>query len=126
MTWTQTDAMTTAQLEGVRTKMDADPEPAYALVYDVSETTLVAIVLAQPSGSIEDAEMTLIQNDPAGDLIIASGAALTFELFAGDNTLLGGGSVSDMEGSGDMKIAGASGTNLFAGGRAVLGLFKLA
>jgi hypothetical protein len=124
-TWTQTSATDEAMLAGVLALLDNDADPAYATLFDSADNALVSLVFAQPAGALVAGELVLQQEDSSGDLINNSGSATYFKLYAGDNTEIGTGSVSDTTGDGIMKLAGTSGTLLLAGGRAILGSFKL-
>ena len=129
MSYEQTPVATQAQLVGTLARLDIDTDPAYATIFDASDTALVSIVFAKPAGVVSAPggvpQLLFTQNDPSGDLIINTGNAATFQLFASDNAILGEGTVTDMAGTGPLKISGSTGTTLYAGARAVLGELKM-
>jgi len=124
MTFAATPELDDAMLTGIAGVLDASADPAYAVILDASATELVTIVFAKPAAELVDLELVFTQGDLTGDLIPTQGNATSFELYNGAGTLLGAGSVSDVEGSGDLKISGTTGTLLYAGARAILGELK--
>lgn len=120
MSFTQTAATTGAMLAGVLALLDNDTTPAYAVLFDAGGNPLATIVFAQPAGALVAGQIVFAQGDPAGDLIAYSGTAESFTLYAGDGTAMGTGDVSDSTGSAALKLAGSSGTAIYAGGRLVL------
>ena len=124
-TWTQTQAFDDACLVGgVAALIDAGSNPAYAILYE-GATPLVTIVFSQPAVTLVDHALEFDQADAAGDMITEQGDADTFELYNGDDVLLGTGDVSDSEGDGVLKISGTTGTRLYAGARAILDELKI-
>lgn len=87
---------------------------------------LVEMVLAKPCGTIVANKIVLEQDDPTGDMIAATGAAVYGRWLAGDGDIIGDGDVSDESGTGFFKVAGTSGTMLYAGARAILGETEIA
>lgn len=126
MSFTQTDALTDAMILGAAAMVDVDSDPGYAIIFDNAAVALVTVVFAQPSGAFVDHEWVFEQGDPSGDIILVQGNADNFALYNGAGTLLGTGDVTDMAGSGTLKVSGTTGTLLYAGARAILGELKLA
>jgi len=89
------------------------------------DVTLAVIVLAVPCGEIVGNALVLDQADPEGDLIAATGAAVQAHWYSYDNALLATGAVTDAAGAGPFRLSGSVGTQLFAGGRAILGTTEL-
>lgn len=94
-------------------------------LYDASDVLLVTITLDKPCGTIVADKLVLEQLDPVGDLIATTGAAVSGVWVNGDDDVVAEGTVSDDAGSGDFKVGGTSGTTLYAGGRAILGVTEL-
>lgn len=126
MTFTATQALKDAQLSGgIDGALDDDPtDPAYALLFDVADVALVTLLFAKPAATLVAHFLVFAQGDPTGDLILNQGSATHFELYTGSGVLLGTGDVTDMLGTGALKISGTTGTLLYAGARAILGELK--
>lgn len=86
---------------------------------------LVTLVLTNPCGAVTDGVLALTQASGIGDLIAANGAAVWARWETGGGEPVADGDVTDMAGDGPIKLAGASGVNLNAGGRAILGAVAL-
>lgn len=86
---------------------------------------LVEIVLADPSGSIVNNTLVLAQADPTGELILVQGSALWGRWINGEGNIVLDGDCTDEAGTGFFKVAGTSGTLLYAGARALLGVTAL-
>lgn len=116
-----------ARLEGPGTVPFADAGPLNSRIhfYDASDTLLVTMVLDKPCGAIVDDVLVLAQLDPVGDMVAVTGSAVTGVWVNGNDVLVGAGTVSDEAGSGDFKISGTTGTMLYAGARAILGVTAL-
>lgn len=101
------------------------PQPA--LGGDPGGTALVQVTLSKPSGVIAGGVLALSQADLTGDLITASGAALWGRWVNGNGDLVGDGTVSDSApgSTGFFKLAGTTGTTLYAGARVLLGSVAL-
>lgn len=128
MTFVATQALNDAMLSGgIDGILDVDPvNPAYAIVYDAGAVALVTLTFSRPAATVIDHKLVFHQEDVAGDMIIAQGEAATFDLFNGVGTALGTGDVTDMLGTGAMKISGTLGTLLYEGARAIVGEFYFA
>ena len=94
-------------------------------LYDAANTLLVTMTLAKPCGAVVDDALVLEQAALGGDMITTSGAAATGVWVNGDDDVVATGTVSDEAGDGDFKVAGTTGTMLYAGGRAILGVTAL-
>ena len=94
-------------------------------LYDAADTVLVTMTLTKACGAIVDDKLVLQQLDPSGDLISVSGEAVTGVWISGTGAVVAEGTVSDEAGSGDFKVAGTTGTMLYAGARAILGVTEL-
>jgi len=110
-------------VQNSRIRLYATPQPA--LGADPGDLPLVEILLAKPCGAVVADVLVLSQAAPAGDLIAASGAALWGRWINGTGDIVADGTVSDAAGSGDFKLSGSTGTAIYAGGRAVLGISTL-
>jgi len=89
------------------------------------DTPLVEILLTKPCGSIVANALVLTQALPGGDLIAASGAAVWARWVNGNDDIVADGTLTDSAGAGDFKLAGSTGTLIYAGGRAILGTSTL-
>ena len=88
---------------------------------DPGGTALVTVVLAVPSGSVIDHVLQLVQASSIGDFISNTGIALWARWSNSDGGIVADGKVTDDAGTGPFKIGGADGTQLYAGGRMILG-----
>ncbi|MEG0149168.1 MAG: hypothetical protein RR701_07280 [Comamonas sp.] len=101
---------------------DAGPGPSTITLYDANEQLLVTLTLTKPCGQIvEGGYLLLTQANGGGDMILASGLATTGVWATGDGQLIGRGQVTDEVGQGHFKLLGSTGTQLYAGGKAILG-----
>lgn len=128
MSFTPTQALSDAMLVGgVAGALDDHPtNPAYANISDGSAVALVTLVFTKPAAALVAHELVFAQENGIGDFIPTQGNAASFDLYSGAGVLLGTGDVSDMAGSGALKVSGTTGTLLYAGARAILGEFKFA
>lgn len=126
MSFVATQELKDARLVGgLAAALDDDPtDHAYAILYDGAAVALVTLIFAKPATAMVAHELVFAQEDLAGDLILVQGNAASFELYSGAGILLGVGDVSDMVGSGALKVSGTTGTLLYAGARAILGTMK--
>jgi hypothetical protein len=126
MTFVATQALNDAMLVGgVDSALDDHPtNHAYANIFDGSAVALVTMVFAKPAAALLAHELVFAQDNASGDFIPTQGNAAAFELYSGAGVLLGIGDVTDMTGSGALKVSGTTGTLLFAGARAILGEMK--
>ena len=101
---------------------DSGPEASRIALYDATEQLLVTLTLTKPCGQIaEGGYLLLTQANGNGDMILASGQATTGVWSTSDGKLIGRGQVSDEAGQGHFKLLGSTGTQLYAGGKAILG-----
>lgn len=87
---------------------------------------LVAITLKKPCGTLINRALVLQQADAGGDLITAQGSAVWARWVNGAGVIVGEGDVSDATGTGAFKVSGTTGTLLYAGARAILGVTEVA
>jgi hypothetical protein len=100
------------------------PQPS--LGDDPGASPLVEIVLTAGVGTVSAAGViTLAQADVAGDLISTQGNVVWGRWLARDGSLMGDGTVTESAGDGFFKLSGTTGTLLYAGARAVLGVTAL-
>lgn len=92
---------------------------------DPGVAPLVHIVLTSSVGEIVDHKLELHQAATSGDLIASSGEATWARWLNGAGALVAYGAVTDAAGDGPFKLSGSTGTNMYAGGNAVLGLTEI-
>jgi len=126
MSFTPSQVLSDAMLVGgIDNALDDHPtNHAYANIFDGSAVALVTMVFAKPAAALVAHELVFAQANTSGDFIPTQGNAAAFELYSGAGVLLGSGDVTDMAGSGALKVSGTTGTLLFAGARAILGELK--
>ena len=93
--------------------------------FDASDNWLATVTLAEPCGEVEAGVLQLRQADPSGDMIAASGIAAQARWYNGDGLLVASGAVSDESGTGPFYVQGTAGTQIYAGGKLVLGLTEI-
>ena len=93
--------------------------------YDASDNLLVTMVLTKPCGSIVDNKLVLAQAALGGDQITLQGSATRAEWINGSGDLVGSGNATDEAGAGPFKVSGTTGTLLYAGAYALLGVTAL-
>jgi len=125
MSFTQTIEASDAMLQGFAGLLDADANPAYAVLFDGAAVALVTVVFARPAATLVAHELRFAQAQAGGDMILVQGNAASFKLYNGAGVLLLSGDVSDMAGAGALKISGTTGTLLYEGARAILGELKM-
>lgn len=123
--FTITAAHNNARLAATLAYADAGPEKSRIEFYDANDVRLGTAVLAKPCGAVVADALTLVQLDPANDLVVTSGAAARAAWIAGNNTLVAVGTVTDETGAGPFILQGAAGTQLYAGGRLILGATRI-
>lgn len=128
MTFTATQALNDAMLVGgIAAALDDHvTNPAYAILLDGAAVALVTLLFAKPAVTLVAHALVFAQGQLGGDLILTQGNAATFALYSGTGVLLGSGDVSDMAGTGALKVSGTTGTLLYQGARAILGSLKFA
>ena len=111
-----------ARLQATQAFADSGPEASRIALYDAAEQLLVTLTLTKPCGQITEAGYLLLtQANGGGDMILASGQAATGVWTTSDGKLIGRGQVTDEAGAGHFKLLGSTGTQLYAGGKAILG-----
>lgn len=86
---------------------------------------LVEMILTDPSGTLVGNTLVLTQADTSGDLITVQGSALWGRWLNGAGNIVMDGDCTDEAGTGFFKLSGTSGTLLYAGARAILGVTAL-
>ena len=82
----------------------------------------MTLTLTKPCGQItEPGHLLLTQANGGGDMILVSGQAASGIWSTSDGQLIGRGLVTDEAGAGHFKLLGSTGTQLYAGGKAILG-----
>ena len=116
-----------ARLQATLAFADSGSEASRIALYDSAEQLLVTLTLTKPCGQITEAGYLLLtQASGGGDMILASGQAATGVWATGDGKLIGRGLVTDEAGAGHFKLLGSTGTQLYAGGKAILGETRIA
>lgn len=126
-----------ARLAATMAQIDAGAGHGVIELYDVVQPTVLGgapsgppcatITLTKPCGTIDGGYLVLAQEDVAGDMIdTSSSGGVTWALLRnGGGVIVADGTVTDANGDGDFKLAGSSGTSLFAGGYVLLGDCRL-
>ena len=111
-----------ARLQATQAFADSGPEASRISLYDSADQLLVTLTLTKPCGQITEAGyLVLTQASGGGDMILASGQAAIGVWSTSDGKLVGRGLVTDEVGAGHFKLLGSTGTQLYAGGKAILG-----
>jgi hypothetical protein len=111
-----------ARLQATANFVDSGAEASRISLYDAAEQLLVTLTLTRPCGQItEGGYLLLTQASGGGDMILASGQAAMGVWSTSDGKLVGRGQVTDEAGDGHFKLLGSAGTQLYAGGKAILG-----
>ncbi len=106
---------------------DSGPAASTIALYDAAEQLLVTLTLTKPCGHIvEGGYLLLTQASGSGDMILTSGLAAIGVWSTSDGKLIGRGLVTDEAGAGHFKLLGSTGTQLYAGGKAILGETRIA
>ena len=105
---------------------DSGPQASRISLYDNADQLLVTLTLTKPCGQITaDGTLLLTQASGGGDMIVASGQAAIGVWATSDGKLIGRGQVTDEAGDGHFKLLGSTGTQLYAGGKAILGVTRI-
>ena len=101
---------------------DAGSAASSIKLYTAQDGDLLAVrTLAKPCGAIVPGTGRIaLHGAEATDLAVATGQAAWAEWCDGDGVAIATGTVSDSEGSGDFRLQGASGTQIYAGGVVLL------
>lgn len=122
---TITAAHNNYRLQGTISYADLGTANSRIRFYDASDVLLVTMVLSKPCGSIVSNKLVLTQAALGGDQINTQGTAVRAEWINGNGDIVGSGAATDEAGDGPFKIAGTSGTLLYAGAYALLGVTEL-
>lgn len=134
MSLTISDGLANARLEATRDFIDTGSGNGRVRFYATTQpdsgeapggSPLVEAVLAKPCGVVSARVLTLAQLEPAGDMIALDGTALWARVVNGNGDFVMDGDVSDDSGTGVFKIAGTTGTLLYAGGSLIMGTTAL-
>lgn len=116
-----------ARLQATLAFADSGPDASRISLYDAAEQLLVTLTLTKPCGQItEGGYLVLTQSSGGGDMILTSGQAAIGVWATSDGKLVGRGLVTDEAGAGHFKLLGSTGTQLYAGGKAILGETRIA
>ena len=111
-----------ARLQATANFADSGPAASTIALYDAAEQLLATLTLTKPCGQIvEGGYLVLTQASGSGDMILSSGQAAIGVWSTSDGKLIGRGLVTDEAGAGHFKLLGSTGTQLYAGGKAILG-----
>ena len=114
-----------ARLAATLAFADAGPNPSRIEMFDAAANLLVTVILTKPCGVVSDGVLTLTQGSVGGDIILLDGAAATALWLSGTGVPVASGSVTDEAGDGPFIVEGADGTQLYAGGRAIIGATEI-
>lgn len=110
------------RLQATANFADSGPGASTIALYDAAEQLLVTLTLTKPCGQITEAGYLLLtQASGSGDMILTSGQAAIGVWNTSEGKLIGRGLVTDEAGTGHFKLLGSTGTQLYAGGKAILG-----
>ncbi|NIF82280.1 hypothetical protein F3J24_01975 [Comamonas sp. Tr-654] len=116
-----------ARLQATANFADSGPAASTIALYDGAEQLLVTLTLTKPCGQITEAGyLVLTQASGGGDMILTSGQAAIGVWSTSEGKLIGRGLVTDEVGTGHFKLLGTTGTQLYAGGKAILGETRIA
>ena len=82
-------------------------------------TLLATRTLANPAGTL-NAQGRIVLSASAADLVAETGSVTWAEWCDSAGAVMAAGTVTDQAGAGDFKLAGASGTTVYQGGRVLL------
>jgi len=135
---TATAALNNARLTAAQVYADTGSGNSYMELFDNTRvgsiatapgvTPVVTIVLEDPCGSIVSNKLRLVRADPTGDLIARDSAPAGVSWgrwYNAAGTAMADFDVTDDAGDGFLKITGAGGTVLYAGGRIIAGIVDL-
>jgi len=137
MTWRITTVLANARLLAVRAAIDSAETAGKILLYDntppvagdpAGVTPNASISLTKPCGEVADGKLTLTQPANHSDLVKRTGDIKWARIVNGDGVALADGTVSDLNGNGDIKIGGGGGTSnlvIYLGGTPLVGTLKI-
>ena len=114
-----------AQLQATADFADAGPDNSQVVFYSATDVELARITLAKPCGVVADFKLRLAQAAAGGDMISESGIATHATWLSGAGYVVATGDVTDPAGAGPFILGGAAGTQMYAGGQAVLGVTEI-
>ena len=123
--FTISEALHLAQLQAALVLAETGSGNSYIVLYDASAAPLATLILAKPCGTVTEVVLQLTQQEPGGDLIANTGLAAQADWFSGNGVLVASGLVTDESGTGPFILGGTAGTQLYAGGRAILGVTEI-
>lgn len=104
---------------------DTGPNPSRIEFYSSTDLLLATVILTKPCGTVAGGYVRLTQQSASGDMIAADGVAVRAQWVSGSEMLVASGPVTDETGDGPFVLEGAAGTQLYAGGRAILGVTEI-
>ena len=111
-----------ARLQATQGFADSGSTASRIALYDAADQLLVTLTLTKPCGQIaEGGYLLLTQASGSGDMILTSGQAVTAVWSTSEGKLIARGLVTDEAGLGHFKLLGSTGTQLYAGGKVILG-----
>lgn len=120
-----TQAVALVQLSATAAYADSGPDNSTISIHAGDGTPLAIVTLAKPCATFTETGMRLVQQDAGGDLIMETGIAAYGVWVNGDGLQIATGSVTDDTGAGPFILGGANATQLYAGGRVILGETEL-
>ncbi|WP_315127195.1 hypothetical protein [Comamonas antarctica] len=124
--FTVSETTLAVQLQATAAFADSGAEASSLRLYDAADALLAVIVLTKPCGTITNGLLRLAQGSASGDQIGATGAAVRADWLTGGGDLVASGPVTDEAGEGPFILGGTAGTQLYAGGRVILGVTEIA
>lgn len=123
--FTVSEATKDAQLQATATLADAGAGVSSIQFFNDQDTHLATVLLAKPCATLTGHLLQLHQGLAGGDMIVLTGVATHAVWVAGDGTTVASGAVSDAAGVGPFILGGADGTQLYAGGKIILGVTEI-
>lgn len=140
MTWRIGPELSAAQLQATLALADAGAGHARVRLYttarpdtlgDHGDAPQADVLLARPCGAVIGGVLVLYPLDAAGTIVMQSGLPRWGEWISGAGVVLTDGSVTDMDGGGDIRVDGAetppgeTSPMFYAGGLVQLGITAL-
>ncbi|CAN5857391.1 hypothetical protein BH11PSE13_BH11PSE13_12090 [soil metagenome] len=121
---------------GLAAKLAGGPGVAYIFLYDGTKPptpggapdgschllATIALAAVPTHWNSTAHKLELVQGDLTGDLVAVQGSATWGRLFTADDTWMADGTAVNVADAGDFKVSGTTGTLLYLGARAQLGL----
>lgn len=99
---------------------DTGPGKPFVRILDAANKHLADVLLAVPSGVIENRQIKLVMQDPSGGLITADGYAAMAQWITAAGDVMVAGSVGVAGSDAAFKLAGSNGLMLYRGGKVLL------